>query len=166
MAKKEGIKKHTVIIVLLSAACMLLVALAIFLLFGNNSVSGSGKFLQSTYSLQNKLSLYIGKTASDTFGAYTNEELVTGKLSSGEEIKGSDDDALKALVDTDEKIEENGKIAYKINEENLKSLLNTSMPSFDGIEFYIQDGQLVKVKITSKPEWWNEDLDFLLVGQD
>ena len=33
-------------------------------------------------------------------------------------------------------------------------------------KFYIQDGTTVKVNLTSKPDWWTEDLDFLLVGKD
>lgn len=169
MAKKEGtnLDKKNVIIVVLVVICMLLLAALIYFAFGGKSISGSSKFLQSTYTLQNKLSTYIGKSSSEMFGAYTNEEIVTGKISkSGEEIKDNDDKALKPLVDTDKKIEQDGKIAYKINEENLKSLLNTSMPTYDGIEFYIQDGELLKVKVVSAPEWWCEDLDFLLVGKE
>lgn len=169
MAKKEGanIDKKTVIIVILITISMLLLAVVIYQLFGGKSISGSSKFLQSAYTLQGKISEYIGKSASDTFGAYTNEEIITGKIAkSGEEIKDNEDKALKPLVNIDEKVEQDSKVAYKINEDNLKSLLNTSMPTYDGIEFYIQNGNLLKVKVVSTPDWWCEDLDFLLVGKE
>lgn len=168
MAKKAATdKKKYTIIVLLSSACILLIALMIFMKFSSKTVTGSAKFLQSIFTLQDKVSTYIGKSTSDTFGIYTAEELTTGKLAtSGEDIKDNEDKSLTALVDTEKKQEKNGKVAYKINEENLKKLLNTSMPTYEGVEFYIQDGSLVKVNLTSKPDWWTEDLDFLLVGKD
>ena len=163
MAKKAN---KNVVIVILLVICMLLTALTVFLLFGNKTVSGSSKFLESAYTLQNKISTYIGKTSSDTFGVYTNEEIITGKIAAtGEDIKDSDDKSLTPLVDIDKKIDIEGKVAYKINEENLKKLLNTSMPTYDGIEFYIQDGELLKVNVVSSPDWWIEDLDFILVGK-
>lgn len=165
MAKKEGHKN--VVIVILLVICMLLAALTVFLVFGNKTVSGSSKFLQSAYTLQNKISTYIGKTSSDTFGIYTYEEIITGKVATtGEDIKDNEDESLTPLVDIDKKIEIDGKVAYKINEENLKKLLNTSMPTYDGIEFYIQDGQLLKVNVVATPDWWIEDLDFILVGKE
>lgn len=160
-------KKKNTIIVLLSSACILLIALMIFMKFSSKTVTGSSKFLQSVFSLQDKVSTYIGKSTSDTFGVYTAEEITTGKLAkTGEEIKDNDDKSLTPLVDTDKKQEKNDKIAYKINDENLKKILNTSMPTYEGVEFYIQDGTTVKVNLTSKPDWWTEDLDFLLVGKD
>lgn len=165
MARKEGHKN--VVIVILFVICMLLTALTVYLVFGNKTVSGSSKFLQSAYTLQNKISTYIGKATSDTFGIYTYEEIITGKVATtGEEIKDNEDKPIKPLVDIDKKIEKDGKVAYKINEENLKSLLNTSMPTYDGVEFYIQDGELLKVNIVNSPEWWIEDLNFILVGKD
>mgnify|MGYP006067579631 CR=1 FL=1 len=170
MAKKEEghiDSKKNVVIVILAAICMLLIALSVFLAFDSKTISGSGKFLQSAYTLQSKISTYIGKSSSDTFGIYTNEELITGKVAAtGEDIKDNEDNSIKPLVDIDKKIEKDGKVAYKINEENLKDLLNTSMPTYDGIEFYIQDGELLKVNLTSSPDWWMEDLDFLLVGNE
>lgn len=169
MAKKAALndKKKNTIIVLLSSLCIILIALMIFMKFSSKTVTGSSKFMQSVFTLQDKVSTYIGKTTSDTFGIYTAEELVTGKLATtSEDIKDNEDKSIIPLVDVDKKQEENNKVAYKINEENLKKLLNTSMPTYDGVDFYIQEGSLVKVKLTSKPDWWTEDLDFLLVGKD
>lgn len=170
MANKEGAKKiegKTVVIVILSAICMILLSLVIFFAFGTKTVSGSSKFLESTLNLQNKVSNYIGTTSSDLFGVYTNEEIIVGKTSKNqEEIKDNEDNPISPLVDSESKLEENNKVAYKINKDNVTKLLNTSMPDYTGIEFYIQDGEKVKVKVTTKPEWWNEDLDFLLVGKD
>ena len=170
MASEEGAKKinsKTVIIVILVAICMILLSLVIFFAFGTKTVSGSSKFLESTLNLQDKVSMYIGKTSSDLFNVYTNEEIITGKTSKNqEEIKDNEENAILALADIDNKIEENNKVAYKINSDNVTSLLNTSMPNYEGIEFYVQDGEKVKVKVTTKPEWWNEDLDFLLIGKD
>ncbi len=170
MANKEGAKKiegKTVVIVILSAICMILLSLVIFFAFGTKTVSGSSKFLESTLNLQNKVSMYIGTTSSDLFGVYTNEEIIVGKTSKNqEEIKDNEDNPISPLVDIESKVEENNKVAYKINKDNVTKLLNTSMPDYTGIEFYIQDGEKVKVKVTNKPEWWNEDLDFLLVGKD
>ncbi len=170
MAKKEGAKKingKIVAIVLLSALCMILLSLVIFFAFGTKTVSGSSKFLESTINLQSKVSTYIGTTSSDLFGVYTNEEVITGKTSKdNEEIKDSEGEAISPLVDIEGKIEENNKVAYKINKDNVTKLLNTSMPNYEGIEFYIQDGEKIKVKVNVKPEWWNEDLEFLAVGKD
>lgn len=167
--KEEGkkIDKKTVIIVILAVICMLLISFIIFLVFGTKSISGSSSFLQSTYALQDKVSNYMGKSSAETFGVYTNEEIITGKTSkNNEQIKDNEDKEITPLVNLDEKVEENGKVAYKINSDNLKKELNTSMPTFDGIDYYIQDGITIKVKLQTKPEWWNEDLDFLLVGRD
>lgn len=169
MAKKAANieKKKNTIIVLLLSLCILLIALMIFMKFSSKTVTGSSKFLQSVFTLQDKVSTYIGKSTSDTFGLYTAEEITTGKYATtGEDIKDNEDNSITPLVDTEEKQEKNNKVAYKVNEENLKKLLNTSMPTYDGVEFYIQDGSLVKVNLTSKPDWWTEDLDFLLVGKD
>ena len=117
--------------------------------------------------MQNKIALYIGKSSSDAFGVYTNEEIITGKISAtSEDIKDNSDKTVEPLVNVDEKVEENGKVAYKINSENLEKLLSISMPKYSGIEFYIQDGETLKVKVTNKPNWWNSELDFLKVGQN
>ena len=165
MAKK--VNKKNAIIILLIAICLLLAAVCVYSLFGNKTLSGSGKFLQSTFELQSKISEYVGRTTSDTFDVYSDEEVVTGKIKdTDEEINDNEGKAMKAIVDIDKKIEKNGKVAYKINEENLKSLLDTSMPTYDGIEFYIQDGNKLKINVTNKPDWFNEDLEFLEVGKD
>ena len=171
MARNEVTKKKknnaAITVLVLFVICIILLALVIFFAFGAKNISGSGKFLKETYNLQNKIALYIGKASSDAFGVYTNEEIITGKVSTtNEEIKDNSDETLEPLVNIDEKIEENGKIAYKINAENLEKLLNINMPSFSGIEFYLQDGEDLKVKLTDKPNWWSTDLDFLLVGKN
>lgn len=171
MAKKEVAKKkknnaRTVVLVLF-VICIILFALVIFFAFGSKNITGSGKFLKDMYELQNKIALYIGKSSSDAFGVYTNEEIITGKVSAtSEDIKDNSDKTVEPLVNVDEKVEENGKVAYKINSENLEKLLSISMPKYSGIEFYIQDGEALKVKVTNKPNWWNSELDFLKVCQN
>lgn len=171
MVRKEVTKKKknnagTVVLILL-VICLILLVLVVFLAFGSKTKLGSGKFLKETYALQSNISLYIGRASSDAFGVYTNEEIITGKVSeTDEQIKDNADETLKPLVNIDEKVEKNGKIAYKIKTQNLEELLNINMPTYNGVEFYIQDGQSLKVKLTDKPSWWTGELEFLLVGQE
>lgn len=161
--KKKNVVKNVVIIIL--AVIVLLLGSYLFLLKMNVSgIDGKSTFVKDTLSLQNKVSYYIGGMFSDTFGIYTKEELLLGKTKDGKEITDNENHAITPLVSAEGKIEKNGTVSYPLNEENAKKILNINIPKEEGITWYIQEGELLKVNISKAPSWWSLDLDCLKVG--
>lgn len=160
--KKNGVKN--VVIIILAVLVLLFGTYIVLLKFNVTGVDGKSTFVKNAFNLQDKVSYYIGTTYSDTFGIYTKEEILLGKTKDGKEIKDNNNKAMTPLVSADKKIEKNGTVAYPLNEESAKTLLQITLPKEDGVTWYIQDGNLLKVNLEKSPSWWSIDLDCLKVG--
>lgn len=113
-------------------------------------------FLSNITNFQIKLSFYLGNMSNDTYGIYTNEEIILGKTLDNQD---SDKINIIPLVDSSKKVEKDGKKAFEINYENVKEVLNIDLENIEGISFYIQDGNVVKVKFSKIPNWWITSMD-------
>ncbi len=152
---KEKIK-DIVIFVLLVAV----VALVVYLVL--TSTSKKSDFISDLVNAQDKISYYIGSIASETFNAYDKSQIITG-YNDNEEIKNMDGNALPHIANKDEKIEIGGEIYYKISLEQLKENLKIDLSKYSYLEWYIKDGEVLRVKYSEEPEWWNYTMDALKV---
>ena len=152
---KKGIWQFLCVLMLL-----VIVALVAYILL--TSTNKKNNFLNDVLNVQANLSYYIGQTKSDTFNAYDNVQIITGKTDT-EEIKDYNDEALKPLVDSNSKIEQDGKVYYKVITENIKEVLKVDLSSYADLEFYVQDGQYIRVKVLTEPAWWNVEFDSLCI---
>lgn len=151
--KKERILKICVLLM-----GLVIVGLIVYILL--TSTNKKNSFLNDTLNLQANLSYYIGQTKSDTFNAYDNIQIITGTTDT-EEIKNYNDEVLKPIVDKNLKIEQDGKVYYKVINENVKEVLNIDLSTYSGLEFYVQDGQYLRVKVLNKPSWWDKNYNAL-----
>lgn len=152
---KEKIK-DIVIFVLLVAV----VALVVYLVL--TSTSKKSDFISDLVNAQDKISYYIGSIASETFNAYDKSQIITG-YNDNEEIKNMDGNALPHIANKDEKIEIGGEIYYKISLEQLKENLKIDLSKYSYLEWYIKDGEVLRVRFTEEPEWWNYTMEALKV---
>lgn len=150
---KENIKN--IIILVLS---IVIVGLIVFILL--TSTAKKNNFLHDMLNLQANISYYLGQTKSDTFSAYENEQILTGNTDLGE-IKNYNEEVLTPLVEKDSKIEKDGKVFYKLINDNVKEILKIDLAEYTDLEFYVQDGQYIRVKKNQTPSWWNKEYDSL-----
>lgn len=153
---KRGIWQFVCILIM----GLIIVALIVYILL--TSTNKKNNFLNDVLNLQANLSYYIGQTKSDTFNAYDNIQILTGTTDT-EEIKNYDDESLIPLVDKDSKYESDGKVFYKVIKENAKEVLNIDLSSYTDLEFYIQDGQYLRVQVLTEPTWWNKSFESLCI---
>ncbi len=157
-------KKNTLIIILL----LILLGFAIaYIVLGPNGYKSTqvGKdFFDDVMELQANLSYYVGASYSDAFGVYSKDEILLGKTVDGEQIKDNQDNLLPTLVDeaTAEDYDGESK-AYKLNMEYVETTLGIDIDDYDGVSFYVVDGDFVKVKLDGEPEWWNNNYDNLIL---
>lgn len=157
-------KKNTLIIILL----LILLGFAIaYIVLGPNGYKSTqvGKdFFDDIMELQANLSYYVGASYSDAFGVYSKDEILLGKTVDGEQIKDNQDNLLPTLVDeaTAEDYDGESK-AYKLNMEYVETTLGIDIDDYDGVSFYVVDGDFVKVKLDGEPEWWNNNYDNLIL---
>lgn len=157
-------KKNTLIIILL----LILLGFAIaYIVLGPNGYKSTqvGKdFFDDVMELQANLSYYVGASYSDAFGVYSKDEILLGKTVNGEQIKDNQDNLLPTLVDeaTAEDYDGESK-AYKLNMEYVETTLGIDIDDYDGVSFYVVDGDFVKVKLDGEPEWWNNNYDNLIL---
>lgn len=151
--------KNISIVILVLAVIILSIVLIVKSAGGGNSGNSNANFIKDAMEVQNNLSYYVGNTYSDTFGVYTKEEIVTATKKDDKE--NSNIDKITAIVDKNSKISSQNGTCYKISEEAYKSVLNVSLPKYEGITWYLQDGALVKVHLDIKPSWWTDDLKSL-----
>ncbi len=150
---------------ILIALTVIIIVMTIYILFFNSSQKTSEtetEFIKNMLIIQSNLSYYIGSTYSETFGIYDKETIIKGTENTNEQenIK-----QLQSLVNSEEKIEENGVTAYKVNIQNIESVLKIDLPSYEGIDFYIQNGDTIKVNFNEVPTWWTEICDIFKVGK-
>lgn len=156
-------KKQIFIIIVL----LILLGLAgAYILFGPNGYSANQKgreFFDDVLELQSTLSYYVGSSYSDAFGVYTKEEILYGKTADGEEINDYEDNILPSLI-LEESLDYKGDSkAYKLNMKNVETTLGIDINDYEGVNFYVVDGDIVKVKLDSKPDWWNDNYDGLIL---
>lgn len=159
-------KKSILIIIIL----VILLGFSIaYIILGPNGYKTTEKgkdFFDDVIVLQSNLSYYVGASYSDAFGVYSKEEILLGKTSDGEKIKDNQDNLLPTLVEEDsaEDYDDESK-AYKLNMENVNTTLKTKISDYEGISFYVVDGDLVKIKFDgAEPDWWNKNYDSLILN--
>lgn len=159
-SKKSG--SNNVITALLF---LIVIGLLAYIIFFNSTGSGRTDFYYDITSLQSQLSYYLGKTHTEMFGAYEIENIITGLNSDGEEIKNIDDTSITSIANKDEVIERNDTKYYKLNDKNIKEILKTDLPTYDGIQWYIsQNGELRVSFSGNTPKWWNDNLEKLKIS--
>lgn len=156
--------KQTLVIIIL----LILLGLAgAYILLGPNgySTSQTGRdFFDDVLEIQSTLSYYVGASYSDAFGVYTKEEILSGFTSDGEKIKDNEDNLLPPLVSAEDTLDyKNDKKAYKLDIENVKTVLKLDIGNYEGITFYVVEGDILKVKIDEKPDWWNSNYDNMII---
>lgn len=152
---KEKIKDIVIFVLLIAV-----IALVVYLVL--TSTSKKSDFISDLVNAQDKISYYIGGIASETFNAYDKSQIITG-YNDNEEIKNMDGNALPHIANKDEKIEIGGEIYYKISLEQLKEKLKIDLSKYSYLEWYIKDGEVLRVKYSEEPEWWNYTMDALKV---
>ena len=152
---KEKIKDIVIFVLLIAV-----IALVVYLVL--TSTSKKSDFISDLVNAQDKISYYIGSIASETFNAYDKSQIITG-YNNNEEIKNMDGNALPHIANKDEKIEIGGEIYYKISLEQLKENLKIDLSKYSYLEWYIKDGEVLRVRFTEEPEWWNYTMDALKV---
>lgn len=152
---KEKIKDIVIFVLLIAV-----IALVVYLVL--TSTSKKSDFISDLVNAQDKISYYIGSIASETFNAYDKSQIITG-YNDNEEIKNMDGNALPHIANKDEKIEIGGEIYYKISLEQLKEKLKIDLSKYSYLEWYIKDGEVLRVKYSEEPEWWNYTMDALKV---
>ena len=152
---KEKIKDIVIFVLLIAV-----IALVVYLVL--TSTSKKSDFISDLVNAQDKISYYIGGIASETFNAYDKGQIITG-YNDNEEIKNMDGNALPHIANKDEKIEMGGEIYYKISLEQLKENLKIDLSKYYYLEWYIKDGEVLRVRFTEEPEWWNYTMDALKV---
>lgn len=152
------------IIIILIILLLLSITYIIATKFNVAGIDKKASFIKDVTKMQNEISYYVGTTYSDTFGAYDKTQIATGKVD-GKEIKDINNTNLIPIANIDEKIEKDNTISYRLNSENIKQVLKLDLPKYEGINWYIQDGTLIRFEIEQKPVWWTSDLDSLLIGK-
>jgi len=153
-------KKYILIIIVLVILLGLSVAYAFLGTNGLKSTEKGKAFFDDAMKLQSELSYYVGSAHSDAFGVYSKEEIVLGVTEDGEKIKDNEDNVLPALVNS---IDYKGKKAYELNMDYVNTTLGTKIPNYDGVTFYVIDGDVLKVKLDGTPDWWNSNYDGLKI---
>lgn len=153
-------KKSIVIIILLLVGWALTGAYAVFGPNGYKAVQDSKDFLEDVVELQSNLSYYVGSSYSDAFGVYSKVELLSGLTEDGEKIKDNEDNILPEFITLENSVDyKDGEKAYELNMDNVNTTLKTSIKKYEGITFYVVDGDLIKIKVENIPDWWNDNFD-------
>lgn len=157
-------KKNILIIIVLLILLGFIGAYAILGPNGYKTTEKGKAFFNDVVKLQANLSYYVGASYSDAFGVYTKEEILLGTTGEGEKIKDNMDNLLPTLVEPEsaEDYKDDSK-AYKLNMDNIKTTLGLKMDSYEGVTFYVVEGDLIKIKLDSKPDWWNENYNDLIL---
>ena len=157
-------KKQTLIIIVLIILLGLTGAYAILGPNGYSTTQEGTAFFDDILELQSTLSYYVGASYSDAFGVYSKAEILAGVTVDGEQIKDNQDNLLPALIDQTDSIDYgDDRVAYKLNMDNVKTTLGINIDNYDGVTFYVIDGDILKVKLNSVPEWWNNNYNGLIL---
>lgn len=158
--KKDLIKNIIIAILVL----IILGLVAIYLLNPDYNTE-STNLIQSAFECQIKLSEYIGKLRSDTFDAYTTEQLLVGSYNL-EDIENSiimntAGEEIKSLVySTSEDIKVVDEIKYyRVNVTNFASALNVQLINDANIVWYVSDTGVLKLTYSFKPDWWIDEFE-------
>ncbi len=125
----------------------------------------STNLVQSAFESQLSISEYIGKLRSDTFDAYTTEQLLVGSYNlddiENSIIMDTSGIELKPIVyyeEADIIIKDEIKY-YRINITNLTSVIKVQLLNDSNIVWYISESGVLKCKYSKKPDWWTEELE-------
>ncbi|MEG2348297.1 MAG: hypothetical protein RSB67_01440 [Clostridia bacterium] len=167
-------KKNSIIITILVIILVILATLLIMTKVGSKDEHTKAEFLKNVIDIQAKLSYYVGNTYSETFGIYNKDEIILGvtpkKENTNENKKETkitkeenSKEEITPLANKEKKKEENSKVCYEALPKNFSKILKVTLPEYEGITWYIQDGQYLRVE--GSPSWWTSDLDCLKIGK-
>lgn len=167
----KKIRKNIIVIIL----SILVITLLMYIIFSKNGLSDSSEradFLKNMVNTQKELSYYLGRTSAETFGVYTNEQIITGVIdinkSDETKIKDNENNAIIPIVSiaNNNIVKENDVTSYLVIKDNIKEVLNTDLKEFSGVSYYITNGNTLKVKFDTKPKWWDGSMNTLLLGNN
>ena len=179
--RKGSANKDLIVIILLVVIIFLLTIYILFSKIDSKDDIERKNFLSTALNIQAKLSYYVCEMEKDTFGLYTPNEILSGKIdtskaddndekldndldSSDNAIKDVDGNSIIGIIDTDKNYGTDEVPIYKVNLTDLQKVLNISVDEFEGIEWYVENGNLIKVGFGfSKPSWWNDNFDVLVI---
>ena len=157
-------KKHILIIILLLILLGLAGAYIVLGPLGYKTTERSAAFFVVVLELQSTLSYYVGSSYSDSFGVYSKEELLAGKTIDGEKIKDNQDNLLPTLIEEGSELPyKDEEKAYKLNMEHVETTLSIKIDDYEGVNFYVVQGDIIKVKLDATPDWWNNNYNGLLL---
>ncbi len=158
-------KKYIIIIILLLIALGLTGAYAILGPNGYSTTQKSKDFLEDVLEIQSTLSYYVGSSYSDAFGVYSKTELLCGETEDGEKIKDNEDNLLPTLINKENALDyKDDEKAYELNMDNVKVTLGLEPDIYEEVTFYVVEGDIIKVKLNSTPDWWNDNYNTLLLN--
>lgn len=151
-------KKERVVILVL---VILVVILLGYIIFAKGSLNT--KFLEDDINLQNSISYYLGSMSSDTFDAYTKEQIMLGEVD-GTKITNVSGEEVIPIVNIEDKVTIENENYYKINLDNLKTALSISISNYEGTNWYLSSNGIVKVRFSITPGWWSKSYDYLKIS--
>lgn len=155
--------KKKVIIIVLVIMVIVLSALLVLSKVGTKDEHTRADFINNIVNLQAKVSYYVANTYSETFGVYNKEDIVLGGKNTDKETNENENEGITPIVDSNKKFEKGSTVAYEIIPENFSKILNVSLPEYEGVTWYIQGGEFLRV--SGDPSWWTSDLNSLKVGK-
>lgn len=157
-------KKHVLIIILLLILLGLAGAYIVLGPMGYSTTQQGTAFFDDVMELQSTLSYYVGSSYSDSFGVYSKEEILAGKTTEGEQIKDNLDNLLPTLIEEGSEIPyKDDEKAYKLHMDNVETTLSIKIDDYEGVSFYVVEGDIIKVKLDATPEWWNNNYNGMIL---
>ncbi len=160
MNKKDIVKNVIIVILVL----IILVLVSLYLLNPDYSTE-STNLIQSAFESQLNLSEYIGKMRSDTFDAYSTQQLIIGSYNLEDPqnsliMDTTGAEILSIVYSTPEDIiEKDGIKYYRVNMTNLTSIIKVQLLSDSNIVWYLSENGVLKCTYKHKPKWWVDELE-------
>lgn len=187
--KRSKMNKDLILIILLCITIFVLILYILFSKIDSKDDTIRKNFLSKISLAQSELSYYLGGMEKDTFGLYSKIEILSGKTNVDKSSKDDDnndentedtasqdanqDDGyikdnegnnITGIIDISKNYGTDEKTIYKINTIDLEKVLNVSLQEIEGLEWYIENGSIIKVKFQfSKPDWWNDNFDVFVI---
>lgn len=166
--KKDDVLFKNVLIIVLLIICFIQAIYIVFYTLNLKENTVKKSFLMSYINFQKEITEYLIEEKANMYDAYNYSQILTGTVidESGNinNIKDIDGNNLTPVVNLDSKLDINGAEYYAINNENINSILEVSIPSYKNMIWYLSSNGDVKIKLENKPKWWTSDLDCVLLG--
>lgn len=151
--------------IIIAVLSLIIIALISTYLLRPDYSTESTNLVQSAFESQLNISEYIGKMRSDTFDAYTTEQLLVASYNLDDIpnsiIMDTSGAELKPLVYSEQAdIIIKGEIKYyRINITNLASVTKVQLLNDSNIVWYISHNGVLKCTYSKRPKWWTDELE-------